>query len=175
MTSLPFWRSVCWTQEKGHWVLRDNRFLPRASFQSSLWALYTLPSALPETHWSGFWSFCRDRLSFTISPSTGPRVLICPRLSSLLFLPYPSPACGFRSYLPLGCLYKRHPPLSPLILSARCQLHKAAWMCHGEPQLSTWGCPPPHARPASVAPPGIRSPETEPLVSSAIPAPGYIA
>lgn len=56
---------------------------------------------------------------------------------------YPSPACGFRCYLPASYLCKCHPLLSPLILSTPFQLHEAAWMSytsHSAPQLPIQVC-----------------------------------
>lgn len=72
-----------------------------------------------------------------------PKCWFASSLSYWLFLSYPSPACGFRCYLPASYLCKCHPLLSPLILSTPFQLHEAAWMSytsHSEPQLPIQVC-----------------------------------
>lgn len=139
-TGLPFWKSGGWTQGKGCWALRCNRFLPQASFQSTLWALSTRPSALPGTDSPGFGSFGRDWLSFPACPSPSLRVRIRPQSCVAAFPVLPFTLLRFQVLPALGL----SPPtplsvLSRLTLSTPSQLHKSAWVSPRGPQLAFEG------------------------------------
>lgn len=141
-------------------------------FSISLWALYTRPSALPGTDSPGFGSFGRDWLSFTASPSRSRQVLIWSQSFVLAFPVLPFNLRWFQVLPALGL--SPQTPLSALTSHSEHSV-PAAQSCLGVPQgTSASHQGPPlllYSRPAAEATPGIQAPETQPLASSAIPAP----